>query len=222
LRIFDRFTEMRVKTRTRRVIQMKTIDTKGLTCPKPLILVKEALLDLAEGEKVCILTDNETSLSNLISYLTDQGVEPEVSSEDGVHTLVTQKPAGNVAQSDPAAYCNTGVIVNNYVVCIKSELMGDGDPELGKVLMETFVDNLKLQEQLPTHVVLYNGGVKLAMKRSPVCNSLSELEELGTRIMLCGTCIDHYGLQYDIGVGMISNMVVITETLASAGHVVSP
>jgi hypothetical protein len=39
---------------------------------------------------------------------------------------------------------------------------------------------------------------------------------------LCGTCIDHYGLQFDIGVGMISNMVVITETLASAGHVITP
>ena len=88
--------------------------------------------------------------------------------------------------------------------------------------METFVDSLKLQEHLPTHVVLYNSGVKLAMKQSSVCTSLSELEELGTRIMLCGTCIEHYGLQYDIGVGMISNMVVITETLASAGHVLTP
>ena len=100
--------------------------------------------------------------------------------------------------------------------------MGDGDPELGKVLMETFVDNLKLQEQLPSHVVLYNGGVKLAMKSSTVCSSLAELEEVGTRIMLCGTCIDHYGIQLDLGEGMISTMVVITETLAAAGPLVTP
>jgi hypothetical protein len=40
--------------------------------------------------------------------------------------------------------------------------------------------------------------------------------------MLCGTCVDHYGVQYDIAVGMISNMVSLTETLASAGHVVYP
>jgi selenium metabolism protein YedF len=100
--------------------------------------------------------------------------------------------------------------------------MGEGDPELGKLLMETFVDNLKLQEHLPSHVVLYNAGVKLAMKSSSVCSSLSELEELGTRIMLCGTCVDHYGIQLDLGVGMISNMVGLTETLVSAGHVVTP
>ena len=201
---------------------MKIIDTKGYKCPQPLIMLKEGLQELNAGEKVRIYTDNETSLKNLVSYLKDQGVEAEVSSKDQVHTIVTVRPADSVAHTDPAAYCESGEYINDYIVCIKSELMGEGDPELGKVLMETFVDNLKIQEQLPTHIVLYNGGVKLAMKRSSACSSLSELEELGTRIMLCGTCIDHYGLQYDIGVGMISNMVVITETLASAGHIVYP
>ena len=200
---------------------MKTLDTKGLKCPQPLIMLKEALLDLKSGEEIRVETDNDTSLKNLLSYLKDQGVEPEVSSAGTVHTLVAPKPDQDIASSDAAIYCTTDLPIS-YVVCIKGELMGDGDPELGRLLMETFMDNLKLQEQLPTHVVLYNGGVKLAMKDSPVCNSLTELEELGTRIMLCGTCIDHYGLQFDIGVGMISNMVVITETLAAAGHVVTP
>ena len=200
---------------------MKTIDTKGLKCPQPLIMLKEALLDLQAGEEVKVETDNDTSLKNLLSYLKDQGAEPEVSSAGPVHTLLFKVPVKDLSESNPAAYCSSD-LPSAYVVCIKGELMGEGDPELGKVLMETFVDNLKLQEQLPSHVVLYNGGVKLAMKSSPVCASLAELEELGTRIMLCGTCIDHYGIQFDIGVGMISNIVVITETLAAAGNVVTP
>jgi len=200
---------------------MRTLDTKGLKCPQPLIMLKEALLDLKAGEEIKVETDNDTSLKNLLSYLKDQGVVPDVSSAGTVHTLIAQKPEKDLEGSNAAIYCTTD-LPTSYVVCIKGELMGDGDPELGQLLMETFVDNLKLQEQLPSHVILYNGGVKLAMKDSPVCNSLTELEELGTRIMLCGTCIDHYGLQFDIGVGMISNMVVITETLAAAGHVVNP
>jgi selenium metabolism protein YedF len=200
---------------------MKKLDTKGLLCPKPLIMLKEALLELNAGEKINVETDNDTSLKNLVNYLRDQGVEPEQSSQGKIHTLIAIKPEKDLAGSDPALYCCTEGNTQ-YVVCIRGELMGDGDPELGKVLMETFVDNLKLQEQLPSHVVLYNGGVKLATKQSPVCSSLSELEELGTRIMLCGTCIDHYDLQFDIGVGMISNMVVLTETLAAAGHVITP
>jgi len=200
---------------------MKALDTKGEKCPIPLIKLKEALMDLNPGEEIVVETDNETSLKNLLSYLKDQGVEPEVSSTGTVHSLHVTVPEMDLSKANPAAYCSSDLPAD-YVVCIKGELMGNGDPELGKVLMDTFVDNLKLQEQLPSHVVLYNGGVKLAMKSSPVCSSLAELEELGTRIMLCGTCIDHYGIQFDIGVGMISNMVVITETLAAAGHVVSP
>lgn len=201
---------------------MKTVDTRGLKCPRPMIMLKEALQEMEEGEQLTIITDNDTSLKNLVTFLKDHGVIPRVSTSGGEHTLVADCPPDALAGADPLDYCETESITRNYVVCIKGERMGEGDPELGTLLMETFVDNLKLQERLPTHVVLYNGGVKLAMKRSQVCRSLSELEELGTRIMLCGTCVDHYGIQYDIGVGMISNMVMITETLAATGHVVYP
>ena len=184
-------------------------------------MLKEAMSDLKPGEKLKLETDNDTSLKNLLTYLADQGVEPEVSSAGSVHTLLLTVPEKDLSLTNPAAYCSSDLPAN-YVVCIKGELMGDGDPELGKVLMETFLDNLKLQEHLPSHVVLYNAGVKLAMKSSPACSSLAELEELGTRIVLCGTCVDHYGIQLDLGVGMISNMVALTETLALAGHVVIP
>jgi selenium metabolism protein YedF len=200
---------------------MKTLNTRGELCPIPLIKLKEAMLNLEPGEELRVETDNDTSLKNLLSYLKDQGVEPEVSTAGADHTLLFTVPEQDFSASDPASYCSSD-LPRDYVVCIKGELMGEGDPELGKILMETFLVNLKLQEQLPTHVVLYNSGVKLALKSSPVCSSLVELEELGTRIMLCGTCVDHYGIQFDIGAGMISNMVVLTETLASAGHVVTP
>lgn len=201
---------------------MTIIDTKGLKCPQPLIMLKEGLVGKKPGEKLKVETDNETSLKNLLSFLRDQGVEPEYTNSGRVFTLVTTVPEINPEEVRAEDYCSTEGSENDYVVCIKSELMGEGDPELGKILMETFVSHLKLQDLLPSHVVLYNGGVKLAQKSSPVCDALAELEELGTRIMLCGTCIEHYGIQKDIAVGMISNMVVITETLASAGHVVNP
>ena len=200
---------------------MKTVNTTGLRCPQPLIMLKEALQSIGDGDQVKVITDSDTSLKNMVTYLKDNGVDPEVTSKGKQHTLVTDRPADPVENTDPAAYCETYADAS-YVVCIKGELMGEGDPELGKLLMETFLENLKLQELLPTHVVLYNGGVKLALKGTATGAALAELEEMGTRIMLCGTCIDHYAVQYDIAVGMISNMVVITETLAAAGHVVYP
>lgn len=201
---------------------MKTIDTRGLKCPEPLIMLKEALQEIESGTEITVLIDNNISLKNLVTFLKDQGVDPKVSSDGELHTIVTLGPEYQISDVDANLYCASDLPGTDYVVCVKSDLMGGGDPDLGKVLMETFLENLKLQDTLPTHVVLYNAGVKLAMKQSPVCSSLSELEELGTRIMLCGSCIDHYGIQYEIGVGMISDMVGITETLAGAGHVIYP
>jgi selenium metabolism protein YedF len=201
---------------------MKTVDTRGLKCPKPLIMLKEALQEMAIGDEMIVHTDNETSLKNLVTFLKDQGSDPQVLSEGKSHTIKAACAEKKELETDLQKYCNDDPANMDYVICIKGELMGEGDPELGKVLMETFLDNLKLQGHLPTHVILYNSGVKLAMKQSPVCSSLSELEEMGTRIVLCGTCIDHFGLQYEIGVGMITNMMTITETMASAGHVIYP
>ena len=201
---------------------MKTVDTRGHKCPKPLILVREAILSMDPEEEMVILIDNQTSLKNLTSYLKDQGSDPQITTEGNSFTLKALRPQKSQEDVDPELYCDTDQEATDYMVCIKSDLMGEGDPELGKVLMESFLDNLKIQSHLPTHIILYNGGVKLATKRSAVCSSLVELEELGTRIMLCGTCIDHYDLQYDIGVGMISNMISITETLASASKVIYP
>jgi selenium metabolism protein YedF len=205
-----------------KIKNMKIVDTKGLSCPRPLIMLKEALLEIEPGDQIQVITDNETSLKNLITYLKDQGANPTVDTDGNVHTITSLRPDAAISESNPAAYCTTVVAISDYVVCLKSTLMGNGDPDLGKLLMETFVENLKLQDHLPSHVVLYNEGVKLAMKESPVCSSLCELEELGCRIMLCGTCIDHFSIQYEIGVGMISNMVSITETLVQTGHVVTP
>ncbi|MEN8158382.1 MAG: sulfurtransferase-like selenium metabolism protein YedF [Bacteroidota bacterium] len=204
---------------------MNTIDTKGLICPSPLIMLKEALLTIEPGESVSIITDNEISLQNMLNYLKDHGADPEVQTRGKIHTILTMRPDRSLGESDPAAYCETTPVESHrsdYVVCIKGDLMGEGDPELGRMLIETFIDNLKVQENLPSHVVIYNAGVKLAIKETTTCSSLNELEELGCRIMLCGNCIDFYKIQYKIGVGMISNMVSITETLASAGHVIYP
>jgi selenium metabolism protein YedF len=201
---------------------MKTIDTKGFKCPVPLIMVKEALVGTPVGEKITVITDNDTSLKNLTTFLKDQGAEMDVKSDNGVHTIRTERPDTDLSEAEAESYCNAGPVRNDYVVCINGDLMGSGDDELGKLLMESFLGNLKLQAHLPTHVILYNAGVKLALKGTSTCVSLSELEDRGCRVMLCGTCIDHYGVQYDIGVGMISNMVTITETLVSTGHVVCP
>ena len=132
---------------------MNTIDTKGFTCPRPLIMLKEALLEIEPGDELKVITDNDSSLKNLMSYLIDQGANPEVSTAGSVHTITTRRPDSPIGESDPAAYCTIEAVNSDYVVCLKGTMMGNGDPDLGKLLMETFVENLKLQKHF---VMKYN------------------------------------------------------------------
>ena len=201
---------------------MNSLDTRGLLCPKPLIRLKEALKDIDEGETITILTDNDTSHKNLTSFLRDQGVEPEVTQDGKVYTIVSQVPSRDISEVDPEDYCKTDISSNGYVICIRKNRMGEGEPELGRILLETFINHLNQQELLPTHIIFYNEGVKLTKKDSAVIDSLIGLEKAGCRIIVCGTCVDYYGIQKEIGTGMISNMLVITETLVQAGHVIYP
>ncbi|MFZ5942414.1 MAG: sulfurtransferase-like selenium metabolism protein YedF [Bacteroidota bacterium] len=199
---------------------MKKVDATGLLCPQPLIMLKKALLEMNTGEEAEILTDNDTSFKNLTTFLNDQGATWTHSREGRTYTIFTRKPDKDLTAVDAAAYCSTGS--SEYVICIKSESMGDGEPELGTILIKAFINSLKDQEKLPTHIIFYNSGVKLTVKNSPVIEALTALESLGIRIMVCGTCIDYYGLKETLGVGMISNMYSITETLAGTGHVIFP
>ena len=50
---------------------------------------------------------------------------------------------------------------------------------------------------------------------------LQTLEEQGMRILICGTCLNHFGLKEKVAVGTVSNMYTIAEELLGAGKVVT-
>lgn len=61
---------------------MKTVDARGLSCPEPVIMTKNAL---ASGDREYkIMVDNVTSKENVTRFATHQGyqVKAEISGED--------------------------------------------------------------------------------------------------------------------------------------------
>jgi sulfur relay (sulfurtransferase) complex TusBCD TusD component (DsrE family) len=61
-----------------------------------------------------------------------------------------------------------------------------------------------------------NEGVLLALPESSTSESLSQIEDKGCRILVCGTCTNHFGVTEKIKVGTISNMYEITEQILEA------
>jgi selenium metabolism protein YedF len=204
---------------------MMTVDTRGQLCPAPLIAAKRALREIAEGESIIILTDNNTSYSNLTRFLKDNKTEIIQEENNGVWKLTVKKTSGFSAKTRAEYYCRPEVAhfeKGDFVVVISSEKMGEGDDELGRLLVGNFIKALKDLDKLPAKIIFYNSGVKLAVRGSEQLEHLRQLEKMGVEILLCATCVNHYGLEEKTDAGILSNMYTIAEAMASASKVIKP
>lgn len=68
---------------------MKTIDARGLSCPEPVVLTRNAMMS---GEAVYeVIVDNNTSKENVTRYAEHQGYKVVVTENDGEYTLSITK-----------------------------------------------------------------------------------------------------------------------------------
>lgn len=211
----------------------KTVDARGIACPQPVLMTKEALKDLTEGT-VKVIVDNDTAVQNVTKMAKHLGYEPQsektAENEFTITIPVDTKQTVQAASTDESAEnelecCTCGEkddIKKGLVVVLSSDQMGGGSEELGKALMKGFVVALTKLDRLPETILLYNGGAKLAVKGSDSLDDLKTLEEQGVEILACGTCLNYYGIAGQLGVGNVTNMYEIAERLTAAKSVVKP
>jgi sulfur relay (sulfurtransferase) complex TusBCD TusD component (DsrE family) len=53
-----------------------------------------------------------------------------------------------------------------------------------------------------------------------VLEDLDALSKAGVRILVCGTCLNYFGLKDKLQAGTVSNMYDIAQTMFSAGRLV--
>jgi selenium metabolism protein YedF len=185
---------------------LKEIDAKGLACPKPVVLAKKAI---SSNQEVLVIVDNQIAASNLTKLGKKMGAEVSIVEESETEFRVMFK---KIKSSDSE---NTGSDAENNgakIYLILSDTMGKGETELGQILIKGFISTIKELDPLPKRVIFLNSGVQLAIQEDIVFY-LEELEDQGVEILLCGTCVDYYGLQEEIEVGEISNMFEIADNL---------
>ncbi len=201
---------------------MQQVDGKGLLCPQPLILTRRALKASQPGETLRIECDNQTAFQNIMTFLKDQSLAPTGTETGGIFQIEVVKEKQGIGEEAATFGVNPGICSSAYVVVVSSDKMGEGDPQLGAILMKGFLNALHEQPVLPTHLIFYNAGVKLTTGDSGVIASLRDLDADGVEILVCGTCLDFYDLKKQLGVGTISNMFTLTEIMAKTGHIVKP
>lgn len=193
-----------------------TIDALGDKCPVPVVKAKKALGTIDEGT-VEMLVDNETSVHNLESLAKSLkcAVAVEEQEKDKFSVRITKdENSASAAAADAPSNAGTRVVV------FPSQVMGQGNDELGATLVKAFVFSLTQQDNLPDTLLFYNGGAHLTCEGSPVLEDLKKLADAGVEILTCGTCLKFYGLDDKVQVGDVTNMYVIVEKQMEAGVVV--
>lgn len=199
----------------------ETIDARGLACPVPVVRTREALrrgaLDLE------VLVDNPTARDNVSRFAASQGCAVEVVEEGDCFRIVISR-TGETAEGAPgaAAACDASdASGERKVVVLSSDIMGRGDEELGRVLIKAFLNTLAESDTLPWRVVLFNRGVLLAVEGAETVQALVNLSSTGVEILVCGTCLDFFGLKEKVAVGTVSNMYEILSSMLAASNSVT-
>ncbi len=196
---------------------MQTVDARGLPCPQPVILTRQAL---EKGDEVTTIVSDQTALHNVtrMAEKAGYGVWSE-QKEDGIYIHIGDQCA---VPAEMSAIQMAPSAADPLVLVVPGERMGRGpSDELGDILVRAFFHTLGEVEPLPETIVFFNSGVKLAVEGSPVLDDLRALREQGIEILVCGTCLGHFGLTEQLAVGEVSNMYTIAETMLGAGKVIS-
>ena len=200
----------------------KRIDCKGMACPLPVVNAKKASEELASGDVLTVLVDNEIAVQNLTRFAEHKGFTVSARKKAENEYAVVMGISGSAQAAQEEVACAVDARRKGMLVVLSGNTMGSGDAKLGTSLMKAFVFALTKQDQLPDNILCYNTGAYLTCEGADTLEDLKLLESEGVTILTCGTCLDFYGLKEKLAVGGVTNMYDIVERMESAAQIIKP
>jgi selenium metabolism protein YedF len=200
------------------------LDCRNLECPRPVMRVKQ-LLETASPAVVSVIVDNEAALENVSRFLSSRGYEVSGAPEGNLWRVSASRARPGNGEADirsalPAKKTKAAGGEEKILVMIVSPVFGTGDDILGARLMKNFLTTLPELGNSLWRVVLLNGGVTLSAEDSPVVAELRALEAEGVEILVCGACLEHFGLKAKKAVGQTTNMLDVVTGMQLAEKIV--
>ncbi|MGE5372962.1 MAG: sulfurtransferase-like selenium metabolism protein YedF [Solirubrobacterales bacterium] len=188
------------------------VDCRGLTCPQPVVLTKQALERMASGELVTVV-DNKTAVENVVRMAENMAYDVDVEEKGEEYRIHIVKTV-NAHSPDLDPY-------GRSVLLVTSRFLGRGDDELGATLMKSYFYSLSQMTASVGTIILMNAGVALSCQGSEVLDHLLVIEQAGVDVLSCGTCLDYYNLKSELMVGKVTNMYAIMEKISIAPKVIT-
>jgi selenium metabolism protein YedF len=194
------------------------LECQGLPCPQPVLKSKKAIED-GSPSKLVVIVDNSAAKENVSRFLGTAGYATEVV-EKGSEFVITGtkgEDAGECPACEVMSEAEIADVVHHKnLVFIASNVIGSGDDELGGKLMLNFLLTLKEMGSDLWRIVILNGGVKITVEGHPCLDALKELEQSGVSILVCGTCLEFFGLSEANQVGEVTNMLDVVTSFQLA------
>ena len=208
-------------------METKTFDARGMACPLPVVNAKKASEEMTNGGTLTVLVDNEIAVQNLTKFGNSKGFtvssEKKADKDFAVTFQIPENGAAPATAAESAApTCAPDSKKHGLIAVLSANTMGNGEEQLGKLLMKSFIFALTKQAQLPETILCYNSGAYLTCEGSDSLEDLKSLEAEGVKILTCGTCLDFYNLKEKLAVGGVTNMYEIIEIMENAGTIVRP
>lgn len=194
------------------------VDCRGLACPRPVLETRSALQNAGQST-VEIIVDNAVARENVSMFLNNAGEKYTCEEKDGLYYITVTRnsqPTAPTPQEKSAAAGGDGP-----AYLITTSMLGQGAPDLGQTLMKSLLVTLAESDPAPRALLFLNSGVFLTCQGSPVLEQLEKIQQKGTTIVSCGTCLDYYKLREKLTVGQVGNMLLINQLLTAAGQAIT-
>lgn len=179
------------------------------------VLEKESIFEV----RIQALEEDKISLEQQSTFVSQQLSEQQSAS---VLQQPSEQQSTSVSQQPSEQQSACGELGCGYAVFIGKDVVGDGERELGENLLKMAIYTLSQSDEVPASILFMNSGVKLpAGEEQQVIDSLKELMEKGTEVLVCGTCLNYYGLTEQLKIGTVSNMYDILGKMQSAAKVIT-
>lgn len=195
----------------------KNIDAREENCPMPVIMAKK---EIEQGGKFfTVQVDNKIAVENLRKFASSQGYEVTIEEASGDFNVKFSN--GCVECEEILAKVENRKPLGDWCVFVNKSTIGVGDEELGQTLMKMFLYTISESSDYPKSILFMNDGVKVPTLNKQAIEHLKELEEIGVELLVCGACLNFYGLEDKLSVGAVSNMYEIVEAMKSATKVIT-
>ena len=191
------------------------VNAVGLACPKPVINTKKEL-DKIDNGIVVVTVDNDIAKQNILKLSNSLNCESKIIKEEKDLISIEIKKGENVIIEEKKQD-----ELEDKCIFISSDKIGNGNDELGAILMKGFIYTLTESKPYPKSILLVNSGVKLTTENYDTVGNLKILEEAGVEILSCGTCLDYYGLKESLKLGSVTNMYTIVDIMKNSLQTIS-